>query len=137
MIEQSSNVVYKERVQLLGDLLLVCKLQSPLERNPEPHISIAFRLVIRAHHVPHAFEMHRPDLDHMPRLFALEYAVSAASSHTSYIEQFCAVDHVIICWAHQLLITVMRTGKDDLHDERRRRPWLLLGSRDYPRPPTE
>jgi hypothetical protein len=34
MIEQSSNVVNEERVQLLGDLFFVGKLQCSLKRNP-------------------------------------------------------------------------------------------------------
>jgi hypothetical protein len=34
VIEQSSDVVYEERVKLFSDLLLVCEFECTLERNP-------------------------------------------------------------------------------------------------------
>jgi hypothetical protein len=34
MIEQPPNIVNKERIKLICDLLLVCEIQSSIERNP-------------------------------------------------------------------------------------------------------
>ena len=47
--------------------------------------------------IPNAFQMHRTDLDHMSRLFALQDSVSATSCHPSDIQQFSSVDHVVVC----------------------------------------
>lgn len=46
--------------------------------------------------LPDAFEMHRTNLDHMPCLFRLEYAITSATSHAGDIEQLSAVDEVVI-----------------------------------------
>ena len=47
-------------------------------------------------HLPDAFEVHGPDLDHMPHLLALQDAVATTSGHSRDIQQLGAVDHVII-----------------------------------------
>jgi hypothetical protein len=46
---------------------------------------------------PDAFQMHRPNFDHMSHFFTLENAVSSPSSHAGHIQQFRAIDHVIVC----------------------------------------
>lgn len=46
--------------------------------------------------VPDTLEMHGANLDHVPGLFALQDAISSASGHTSNIEKFGAVDHMVI-----------------------------------------
>lgn len=40
--------------------------------------------------------MHWTNLDNVTRLFALEYAITTTSSHTSNIEKLGAVDHVVV-----------------------------------------
>src|SRR5260370_35499407 len=46
---------------------------------------------------PDALQMHWPNLHNMPHLFALENTISPASSHARNVQEFGAIDHVIIC----------------------------------------
>lgn len=39
VVQQSANIVHEERIQQIGDLLLVSKLQSALEWDPRDQIS--------------------------------------------------------------------------------------------------
>lgn len=78
MIEESSNVVYEERIQHLGDLFLVGKFKGALEWNPDP------------------LQMHWANLDNVLLLLALENTVTAASGHASNIEKLSAINHMII-----------------------------------------
>lgn len=95
MIKQCVNVVHKQGVEQLSDLLLVRKIQRSVKRDPSRttisplELQIRFlssveRLVIG--HLPDALQMHRPNLDDVPNLFALQDPVSPASSHASHIE---------------------------------------------------
>lgn len=70
--------MYEQRVEHLGGLLLVGELKGTLEGNP------------------HAFQMHRPDLDDVLLPFRLEDAVTAATRHASHIEKLSAIDHVVV-----------------------------------------
>tara|TARA_R110002003_G_scaffold391_18_gene19549 strand:+ start:922 stop:1269 length:348 start_codon:yes stop_codon:yes gene_type:complete len=70
--------MHEQRIQRLGDLLLVRKLQGTLEWDPN------------------AFEVHRTDFNHMSTLLTHQHAVSSASCYSGHIEQLGAVDHVII-----------------------------------------
>ena len=94
MVEQGSDVVYEERIELFGNLLFVRELKSTLEWNP------VFSQCCSKHDVtlsvPDTLEMHWTYLDYVSRLLALENTISASSGHASNIEQFCAVDHVIV-----------------------------------------
>lgn len=45
---------------------------------------------------PDALEVHGADLDDVSCLLALQDAVAAATGHASNIEEFGAVDHVVI-----------------------------------------
>lgn len=78
MIQQSTNVVHKQRVQLLGDFLLVGELQGALEGNPD------------------TLQVHRTNLDHVSVFLALQNAVATTARHASNIEQLGTVDHVVI-----------------------------------------
>jgi hypothetical protein len=48
-------------------------------------------------HIPDTFQVHRPDLYNMPGLLALQNPISSPSCHPSDIQQFGAVDEVVIC----------------------------------------
>lgn len=78
MVEQSTDVVHKERVEFLSDLFLVGKFQSTVERNPN------------------SLQMHRTNLDHVSVLLALENTVATTARHTSHVKQFGSVDHVVV-----------------------------------------
>lgn len=47
-------------------------------------------------YVPNAFQMHGPDLDHVPSLLRLQNAITSASSHPSNVEELCSIDEVVI-----------------------------------------
>ena len=51
---------------------------------------------IQPMHLPHAFEVHGSNLDHMPHLLTLQDAISAATGHARDIQKLRAVDHVVI-----------------------------------------
>lgn len=78
MVKQGANVVNKQRIELLGDLFLVGKIERAIKGNP------------------YTFEVHGPNLDNMSSLLTLQDAISAASGHASNIEKLGAVDHVIV-----------------------------------------
>lgn len=78
VIQQRPNVVYKEGVKLLCDFLLVCKVQSTIVWDPD------------------TLEVHRTDFDDVARLFTLQNAIPPTSCHARNVEQFCAIDHVIV-----------------------------------------
>lgn len=78
VVQQSSDVVHEERVEGLGDLLLVGKIQRAVKRDPD------------------TLEMHWTNLDDVAGLLAFEYTIAAATSHTSHVEQLGTVDHMVI-----------------------------------------
>jgi hypothetical protein len=45
---------------------------------------------------PYAFEMHRSNLHDMSHFLALENTVTSTTGHSGHIQQFGAVNHVII-----------------------------------------
>jgi hypothetical protein len=51
--------------------------------------------------------MHGPDLDNMSHLLALEDTIPTASRHTSNVEEFGAINHVIIWFGRSA-----KTGPD-------------------------
>jgi hypothetical protein len=78
MIKQCSNVVDKQRIQLLCDLLLVGELEGSLKGNPD------------------TLQVHRTNLDNVACLLALENTITSTSRHAGNIEELGAVDHVIV-----------------------------------------
>lgn len=46
---------------------------------------------------PNTLEMHRADLDYVPRLLGLQDPVTTASGHLGHVQQLGSVDHVVIC----------------------------------------
>lgn len=79
VVEECAYVVNEEWIQLLCDLLLVCKIESTLIRNPD------------------TLEMHWANLDDVSRLFTLENTISSASGHASNIQEFGSIDEVVVC----------------------------------------
>lgn len=100
VIEQSTNVMNKQRIQKLGDFFLVCKVQCAVERYPEgPRVSLnegEGSFLTRNGNLPHSLEMHWPNFDHMPNLFTLQNPITSSPSHSSNIQQLGTVDHMII-----------------------------------------
>lgn len=90
----------EERIQGLCDLLLVGEFEGALKGNPEVGGSAFLHVKVRSWWwwwcIPYALEVHGTNLDHVSGLFALEDTVSASSRHACYVEQLCAIDHVII-----------------------------------------
>jgi hypothetical protein len=84
MIEQSSDVVYEERVKLFGNLLLVREFECTLKGNPRDcqfMINTSRDIVL-----PDTLQMHGTNLDNVSCLFALENAVSSSSGHARDVE---------------------------------------------------
>ena len=112
MVEQSADVVHKERVEKMGDLLSIRKVKRTLKGNPrrtsaQPNPTVRLNVTPPPPHVrqvpsknrayvPDALEMHRADLDDVPQFLALENAISSTSGHASDIQELRAVDHMII-----------------------------------------
>jgi hypothetical protein len=46
--------------------------------------------------IPDSLEMHGTDLDHVSRFLTLQNPISFASAHTGHIQQFCAVDVIVV-----------------------------------------
>lgn len=78
VVQQTTNVMHKQRIQQIRDLFLVGKFQGALKGDP------------------HALQVHRTNLDHMTDLFTLQDTVTTTASHTSDIEQLGTVDHMVI-----------------------------------------
>jgi hypothetical protein len=94
MVKQGSDIVDKERIQLLGNLFLVGELERAFERDPS---NISNWHVLRWQmYSPNTLQMHRPDLDNMPGLLALQNSIPASTGHSCYVEQLRAVDHVVV-----------------------------------------
>lgn len=103
MIQESTNIVNKERVKHLRNLLFVCKVQCSLIWNPvlmlvgDQKIFLLFSPRRKGRvDIPNALQVHGADLDNMANLFALQDAVSTATSHSSDIEQLGSINHVVI-----------------------------------------
>jgi hypothetical protein len=84
MIEQSSDVVYEERIKLFGNLLLVGEFECTLKGNPRDcqFMTNTSRDIV----LPDTLQMHGTNLDNVSCLFALENAVSSSSGHARDIE---------------------------------------------------
>lgn len=46
--------------------------------------------------IPNTLEMHRPNLDHVPRLLALENTIATTARHSSDVQELGAVNHVVV-----------------------------------------
>ena len=96
VVQQSTNVVNKQRIEQVSDLLLVGKVECSLERNPFPKlddISLYFMSKINS---PDSLKMHWANLDNMSGLFRLENAISTPAGHPCNIQQLRSVDEVVI-----------------------------------------
>ena len=54
-------------------------------------------------YLPNTFEMHGPNLHDMASLLALQDAIATSTRHTSDVEKFRAIDHVVVlasCYAN-------------------------------------
>jgi len=96
MVQKSTNVVNKQWVEQLGDLLLVGKIQSALKRDPNIQSALPARTILYPD-LPNTLQVHWPDFDDMSHFFALQNAVSSTTGHSGNVQQFCAIDHVVIC----------------------------------------
>lgn len=73
-----ANVVDKQRVQQVGDALLLRERDRAIERNP------------------HALEVHSANLDHPTVLLRFQHPVAATACHPRHVQEFGAVDHIIV-----------------------------------------
>lgn len=78
VVHKSADVVDKQRVEKLSDLLLVGEVEGSFEWNPN------------------TLQMHWPDLNNVPLLLTFQDAISASSGHSSNVEQLGSVDHVVV-----------------------------------------
>ena len=78
LLQEGLDVLNKERVEQIHDLLLLRDEVRPVERNP------------------HALEVHGPDLHYASDLLAAQDAVPAATGHLCDVEQLRPVDHVVV-----------------------------------------
>ena len=108
VVQQTTDVVNKERIQKICDFLLVGKLQCALKRNPLGWLAGAVLLMLREVDLfasllysPNTLQMHRANFHHMAQLLALEYTITSSTGHTCDIQQFCTVDHVVV-WIIEL-----------------------------------
>lgn len=91
-------------------------------------------------HSPDAFQMHRANLDHMAHFLALQDPIASTAGHACDVQQFRAVDHMVIC--KDTPVSDVHTNFSYQHTtayllcEPRRFLSLLLESTDCPRPPT-
>lgn len=76
----------------------VGKLQSSFVWNPEERVNCQVKIYRQGErNLPHALEMHRTNLDYLTQLFTLQYAISTTASHSRNVQEFCSVDHVVVC----------------------------------------
>lgn len=68
----------EKRVQEFCDLLLVREVQRAIEWDPD------------------TFQVHRTDFDNVTRLLALQDTITTSTRHASDVQQFGAVDHVVV-----------------------------------------
>lgn len=95
VVEKCTNVVHKQGVKKLCNLLLVGEIQRAIKRYPasgQPSESKVGTISC----LPDTLEMHRSNLDHMSRLLALKNTVAATAGHASDIEKLGPVDKVIV-----------------------------------------
>jgi hypothetical protein len=78
MIQERTDVMHEEGVQLLGDLFLVGEIKSSIKWNPD------------------TLQVHGTNLDNMTRLFALQDAIASTSGHACDVQQLCAIDHMVV-----------------------------------------
>lgn len=68
----------EEWIQVLRYFLFIRKIQGSLEWDPD------------------SFQVHWSNFDDMSCFFAFQNTVSSPSRHSSYVEQFCSINHVVI-----------------------------------------
>lgn len=89
VVEQSTNVMNEQRIQLLRNLLLVCEFECTFKGNPTETTISTFSPSTRDNNqerLPDTFEVHWADFDYMARLLALQDAVSAPARHSGHVE---------------------------------------------------
>jgi len=112
VIEQSANIVHKQGIQCLRDLLLVGKVKSAIEWDPGQ--LLAYDMVQRSvASSPNALEMHGAYFDHGASLLTLEDAVTSTAGHASHVQELGAVDHMIV-WLNVSIMAVQVVESDDL-----------------------
>ena len=95
VIQQSSNVVYKQWIKQFRDLLLVGKVQSSLKWNPV--CLLGWFLIETIFYSPDTLQVHWSNFDNVSHFLALQDTISSPSGHTCNIQKLRAVDHVVIC----------------------------------------
>jgi len=78
VVKKSADVVDKQRIKKLCDFFLVGEVERPVKRDPD------------------TLQVHRANLDDMSYFFALQDAIATTAGHARHVQQFCAVDHVVI-----------------------------------------
>jgi hypothetical protein len=73
--------VYKQGIQQIGNLLLVGKVQSSLEGDPEAMSVNLSTAIVRD--LPDSLQVHGANLDHVTRLLRLKNTIAAPSRHAS------------------------------------------------------
>lgn len=96
VVEQCADVMHEQRVKQLCDLFLVRKIQCTFERDPAAISAPSRYSACEACNIPNPFEMHGSDFDDMSHLLALQDAISSTSSHSSNVEKFGTVDHMVV-----------------------------------------
>ena len=97
VIQQASDIMHEHGVQQIGDFFFVGEFQGSFKWNPGP-----VRMVLRyknkktGRDLPNTLQVHRTDFDDMTDLFAFQDTITTTTSHAGDIEQFGAVDHVVV-----------------------------------------
>ncbi|KAI3481787.1 hypothetical protein L1887_55634 [Cichorium endivia] len=78
VVEERLNVGLKERVERVGNAVLLGELLGTRKRDPD------------------TFEVHGADLDDDALLLVLEDAVTLAARHAAHVQELGAVDHVVV-----------------------------------------
>lgn len=87
-------------------------------------------VIMSSKSVPDSFEVHRPNLDHMPSFLALQDTITPSSRHASNIEKLGAIDHVIVCPESQFFFATKAGVAKEAYRlvGQRIHLWLLLES---------
>lgn len=86
VVKKCADIVHKQRIEQLGDFLLVGEIQSPLKRDPMIGVSLHSTPASFRSHIPDAFQVHGSNLDYMTDFFALQDAISPSSCHACHIK---------------------------------------------------
>lgn len=97
VVEKSSDIVNEEGIQELSDLFFVGELEGTFKGNPRSQWSVSIITDTLQIYSPDSFQMHWANLDNMLLFLALEDTITSASGHTGNIEEFGAINHMIVC----------------------------------------